>query len=132
MKRSLRRLGIIVTVMVLVFLAWFWILPNDGNPRTVGQAVDRLQDTLPRDVLDSVAAMEEADLAKFHLSLGMLVRNDYGLWRGNLRLVISTGHLSALHPDSASGYILHALWKELRKQSHPMSGRSGGLLRVPG
>ena len=102
--------------MVLVFLVWFWLLPNDGNPRTIGQAVERLQSTLPSDMLDSIAASKEDDLVMYHFSLGMHIRNEYGLWKGNLRLVISTGHLSALHPDSASGYIIHALWKELRKQ----------------
>ena len=123
MKRWLRRLGLIAAIMALVFLMWFWLLPNDGNPRSVGQAVERLQNTLPSDVLESIAASKEEDLFKYHFSLGMHIRNEYGLWKGNLRLVISIGHLSALHPDSASGYIIHALWKELRQRDTSLKSK---------
>jgi len=116
MKKWLRRLGFVAVFLGLPFLAWFWLLPNDGHPRTVGQSVDRLLNTLPPEALASIAASREEELIGYHLSLGGHIRNEHGLWNGNLRLMISTGHVSALHPDNASGYIVHALWKELQKR----------------
>ncbi len=114
MKKWLQRLGFVTASLLLVFFVWFWLMPNAGHPRTVDQSVERLLETLSGDGLDGIAGCEESDLIGYHLTLGKHIRNEHGLWSGNLRLAISTGHLNAIVPDYASGYILHALWKELR------------------
>lgn len=117
MKTWHRKLALVFLFAVAIFLAWFWLLPNGGNPRTVKQAVNLLIETLPEEYLDDMAATAESDLVgKYHFSLGMGIRNDLGLWQGNLRLVLSTGRLSSIHADYASGHIINALWRELQKR----------------
>lgn len=117
MKKKIRKLAIAVVIVGTAFLAWFWILPNGGFPRTVSESVNRLIDTLPDDVQDGIVSEEEAALVKYHQSLGMHIRNQHGLWGGNLRLKLSICRLDSLfHADYASGYIIHALWKELRER----------------
>ena len=117
MRRRLRKIARVALVLVVIFLAWFWLLPNGGHPRTMTQSVDLLSDTLSEEDLDQVSATPESDLIKYHFGLGSHIRNEHGLWSGNLRLKISTGHYGALlHPDYASGPIIRALWRKLQKR----------------
>ena len=96
-----------------MFMVWFWLLPNDDNPRTVDQAVERLLVELPEDKLAIIESTQRDDLVEFHFSLGMHIRNEFGLWSGNPRLLLSIGEREALHPDFASHFIIVALWEHL-------------------
>lgn len=120
MKKWPKRLaiiaGVITGVLTLIFLGWFWLLPNGGKPRTVNQSVALLLETFPTPRLNKFATEEKENIVLYHHSLGMHIRNEHGLWAGNLRLLLSIGHIDALHADNASGYILIALWEELQDQ----------------
>lgn len=98
-------------------MAWFWLLPNDDKPRTVDQAVERLLAELPEDDLAMIGSTPREHLVAFHFSLGMHIRNEFGLWGGNLRLLLSIGARGALHPDNASHLIIVALWEHLNSTS---------------
>lgn len=82
-----------------------------GWPKTVDQAVERLLTELKPAVKLEIQKKTKDDLINFHFSLGMSIRNSYGLWGGNHALLHSTGES---HPDQASGVIIDALWKKLQ------------------
>lgn len=113
MKRIAKWISIILGLLVVIFTAWFWLLPNDDNPRTVDQAVERLLSELSEDDLAMIGSTPREDLVDFHFSLGMPIRNEFGLWGGNFRLLLSIGEREALHPDIASHFIIVALWEHL-------------------
>ena len=91
--------------------------PNNF-PQTVVEAVDRLISELPRKDKTKIANMDEEDLIVLHFSLGMYIRDKFGLWSGNGKLMESCCHVSGddnLHEDDASSVIIKELRKELRK-----------------
>lgn len=88
-------------------------MPRKKNyPKTVPAAVEYCLKTLNVGTLKEVALLE--DDAGTHFGLGMWIRNNLGLWRGNRELVEAMGWC---HPDDASGPIVTALIEYLRE--HP-------------
>ncbi len=98
-------------------------------PRTIAEAVDRLQSTLSQTVKDEIAAMPEGKLLDLHFGLGIWVRNNFGLWENNLPLLKECMKIQfagrvdmpnlpirmvLMHPDDASGIIIRAFWGRLR------------------
>jgi hypothetical protein len=94
-------------------------------PPTVPTAVDYCLKTLPVKTLEALLH-PEVDVGAQHFGLGMWVRNQLGLWRGNEALMEAVG---AWHPDDASGPILDALVAYLRKHKDWKLRRR--LLRAP-
>ena len=97
---------------------------QDDWPQSVEEAVDGLLVALPDDLLGSVESMEQGDLISLHFTLGMWVRNAFGLWRGNRALLDSCADYAASHglrsywtghPDDASSIIVEALWLRLQE-----------------
>jgi hypothetical protein len=92
-------------------------------PLSVEEAVDQLVEALSDEDQAAIRAMGEGQMqAELHFSLGMYIRNQFGLWRGNEPLLADcASHLSPgadarfIHPDGASGVILAALWRRLRE-----------------
>jgi hypothetical protein len=80
-------------------------------PRTLQDAVDLLVYTLSPVEKHAIAARSEDDLIDLHFVLGVKIREDFGLWRGNRALLQSCG---SLDPDDASMAIIRALWARLR------------------
>jgi len=80
-------------------------------PRTLETAIERLLAILSDTEKTYLRASSEADLEQFHFTLGVTVRQQFGLWRGNLALRQSCG---CLHPDRASIAIIRATWERLR------------------
>jgi hypothetical protein len=88
-------------------------MPKKMNyPKTVPAAVEYCLKTLNVGTLKEIALLE--DDADTHFGLGMWIRNNLGLWRGNRELVEAMGWC---HPDDASGPIVTALIDYLRR--HP-------------
>lgn len=85
------------------------------QPKNLQEAVETLLGILPSESIDEIKKMKEADLIGTHFGLGLYIRNGFGLWRDNYALLESCGGRD-MHPDAASGVIIHALWKSLRKQ----------------
>jgi hypothetical protein len=62
----------------------------------------------------------------YHLTLGLWIRNELGLWRGNKVLMKNLGTPT---PDKASIIIIEAVWDELHirkkiKNSQPDTAKS--------
>jgi hypothetical protein len=111
-------------------------------PRTLNEAVDRLTLMLSQSEKEEIASLTEADLIGLHFSLGMRIRNDFGLWRENRLLLLDCQRIKfedvpeipkdwlseewfeetpeiskkwlLIQPDDASMMIVRALWARLR------------------
>ena len=62
--------------------------------------------------------MEEEDLISIHPTLGVYIRDKFGLWSKNEELMESCRSLlgeKQIHEDSASQLIIRELWKKLRE-----------------
>ena len=87
-------------------------------PKSVEEAVDILIDKLSIREKYQIAKMTQDDLAGLHFSLGLGIRNEFGLWAGNKDLLESCTSLvgqEIIHPDDASALIIKELWKKLRE-----------------
>jgi hypothetical protein len=81
-------------------------------PVTVEAVVD---DLLPRLSLSErlmVIFTKKEDTISLHMGLGTLIRNRYGLWRGNEKLILSACGFQC-HPEDASMKIIEAVWQAL-------------------
>jgi hypothetical protein len=75
-----------------------------------------------RDILPRITRFEELrirfmkkqDTLSLHFGLGLWIRNRYGLWHGNEKLIVSACGFRC-HPDDASGKIIDAVLETLRK-----------------
>jgi len=83
---------------------------NSRVPETVDEAVDRLMMVLDGEQKIAIAAMPKNDLIDLHFSLGMAIRNAFGLHEPGSKLLAACG---VAHPDDASGMIVDALWTKL-------------------
>ena len=80
-------------------------------PEIVAEAVDRLLLVLSDDQKAEIAAMKEDDLFDLHFTLGLAIRNAFGLHDLGSKLLADCG---VVHPDDASGVIIQELWKNLK------------------
>ena len=83
----------------------------DDLPASVDAALRVLQGMIPEDEQAKIAVISEDELTMLHFGLGQWIRNNFGLWQGNLQLLAATGQT---HPDDASGVIINAFWQRLR------------------
>lgn len=91
-------------------------------PRTVEEAIDRLVSELPLKDRMKIARMDEVDIHCLHTTLGLYIRNNYGLWLDNGKLIRDCRFIakdSSLDADDASAVIIHELWQVLR-ESHEL------------
>jgi hypothetical protein len=58
-------------------------------PATCDGAIARLTTNLPTSEKEKLAAMARDDLINLHFGFGMGIRNEFGLWGGNLALIES-------------------------------------------
>lgn len=86
-------------------------------PTTVDEAARRIVAELDDESKALVRAMKKDQLIQFHLGWGMGIRNSFGLWRGNVKLIESCGKGRRLHPDECSMIIIEAVWALLQDPS---------------
>lgn len=110
-------------VLIAVFLVTMWIaaaetrtgrelLSQENWPVTVEEVVrDLLPQMTPYEKV-SVIFTRKDKLFLLHFDLGLLIRNRYGLWRGNEKLIFSACGFQC-HPDEASMKIIEAVWETL-------------------
>jgi uncharacterized protein DUF6794 len=72
-------------------------------PITKAQAVDILINELPKDVKSQIAKMTDDQLYGYHFSLGMAIRNRFGLWEGNTALITDCGYVHQPPHEAADG-----------------------------
>ena len=59
-----------------------------------------------------IVAIKEDDLIDLHFTLGLAIRNAFGLHDLGSKLIADCG---VVHPDDASGVIIKELWKKLQE-----------------
>ena len=91
---------------------------NFKLPETVDEAVDRLMMVLDDEQKIALATLQEDDLINLHFSLGMAIRNAFGLHHVDSKLLASCN--TAIHPDDVSGVIIKALWDKLTGAGNPL------------
>jgi len=84
-------------------------------PTTVEATVDDIISALSEKNKETVRTTKREDLIKFHHGWGTGIRNHYGLWRGNSKLLESACG-GACHPDDASMIIIEAVWNKLQNE----------------
>jgi len=89
-----------------------------AKPKTVAEAVEIIRtkwisdddrDWILRNPKDHVRA-------SLHFTLGLEIRNQFGLWGRNSALMKSCG---VNHPDDCSGIIIEQLWRRIRSEADP-------------
>ncbi len=88
-------------------------------PTSVQAAADTLLATFSLTDRARLAALPRDSLVLLHMTLGMGIRNDYGLWRGNLTLLHSCGQDSLFVPDDCSMQIIIRAWERLNHAVEP-------------
>jgi len=91
---------------------------NQKYPETVDDAVDLLMDELPLKDKTILAGMSENQLQNLHPSLGLYIRNNYGLLADNEKLLASCRELAGdneLDGDAAPLIVIKRLWEKLKK-----------------
>ena len=83
------------------------------RPKSLKEAVDLLISEMSEEYKNYVQSLPEDELIQFHFGFGLGIRNRFGLWGGNYDLLESCGSRD-MHPDDASGVIIHAVWRELQ------------------
>jgi hypothetical protein len=86
-------------------------------PTNLDDAHRELAQMLPANELEHIQAMtnEVGMIGEYHMSLGLGLRNQWGLWRGS-RLARYFNELGIHHPDDMSGLILETFWCKLHNQ----------------
>ena len=95
-------------------------------PETKSSAVDWIIASLDEKEKHIIRETKKADLSSYHFSLGIYIRNQLGMHSGNDALMQdcarseSADDNSYLYydPDSASGTLIEAVWKQLRQARH--------------
>jgi hypothetical protein len=83
-------------------------------PTSVEDTVRDLVARLSAEDKERLRATRKEDLIQFHHGWGTGIRNHYGLWRGNQKLIASACGRPC-HPDDASMRIIEAVWQALQK-----------------
>ncbi len=84
--------------------------PELPAPKTLEEAHEQLEKLLPKEELEKIDAMKTADeMIEYHFSLGMSLRNAWGLW-GDGPLTQHMKKLGIQHPDGMSSTILGTFW----------------------
>ena len=81
-------------------------------PKTLAEAVERLNDILDPDDKRDLAQTLKDDLVDYHFGLATAIRNAFELHTGNPGLLASCG---VSDPDDASTVIIEALWTRLQE-----------------
>jgi hypothetical protein len=115
------RIAIIGTLVVVLCFVAYWgydtfIYPRMMHwPVDVDSAADSVISHLSEEDKKALAAEKSDDLFKYHFSLGLYFRNQFGLWQGNGALLWSA--CGECQPDDASGVVIERIWTKLREQS---------------
>jgi hypothetical protein len=95
---------------------------NKIPPKTVTEAIEKLQSGLSLKDKATIANMAEIELSSIHGNLGEYLQKEFGLWSGNSDLLTSCGFFAKrdkISPNEATSIIIRELWKRLR-ESHKL------------
>jgi len=86
---------------------------EENMPKTITEALHCLMTRLSDEDKIKMKTAKKEDLVMLHFGLGMYIRNEFGLSKGNKELLESCGSES-MHPDDASSVIMKKLWETLQ------------------
>lgn len=89
-------------------------LGPENWPTTVEATVTDIIAGLSAEDKETVRKSKRDDLIMFHHGWGTGIRNHYGLWRGNDKLIESACG-EPCHPDDASMVIIEKVWEALQE-----------------
>jgi len=95
---------------------------NEKLPSTIAKAVNKLLSNLTIEDKNRIKNSTEEGLINFHFGLGMSIRNDFGLWKKDSKLLENCKELSGdsnIDIDTTSEMIIKALWERLQKFPPP-------------
>jgi hypothetical protein len=107
-------IAVVITLCSTAWAAGDEVLSPDKWPTSVAETVRHIVQRMPEKDKERVRGTKKEDLIKFHHGWGTGIRNYYGLWRGNDKLIISACG-KPCHPDDASMVIIEAVWVALHK-----------------
>ncbi|MBL1265819.1 DUF6794 domain-containing protein [Methylomicrobium sp. RS1] len=92
---------------------WPDLFQQHTKPReSLDEAVERLMSILDDEQKTAIAMMREENLIDLHFSLGMAIRNAFGLHAPDSKLKVSFGPL--IQADDISAEIINKLWSRLK------------------
>ncbi len=85
-------------------------------PKNIEEAVNKLLELMPEEDQLDLKDTPENKLRSYHFFLGMFIRNQFGLWKGNNELLRSCADKDrySMDPNNAAMVIIKALWKRLQ------------------
>src|SRR3954453_13173309 len=93
-------------------------------PKTMAEAVERIVSGLDPRSRKALKRTTREDLVKLHLSWGMAIRNQFGLWAGNGALLRDC---RTTEPDDCSMAIMELVWDRVTS----VRGTIGPCARSP-
>jgi len=95
----------------------------DNAPETLEEAIEWLNNNITEEDKDRIAECDTVSsmIGLTHMSLGLWIRNNFGLWEGNDKLIedllsYHTDKMFDCQGDDASGIILDEFWNRLREK----------------
>lgn len=115
MKRLLL-ISLFLSIATQVFAQEKPDLGPDNWPASVQATVEDILKSLSDEDRATLRETRKDDLIMFHHGWGTGIRNHYGLWRGNDKLIESACG-KGCHPDDASMVIIEAVWSALQHEN---------------
>jgi hypothetical protein len=81
-------------------------------PATLEECFTLLDETVSAEDIAHLRSIPEGDMIQYHFSVGMSLRNGWGLWAGS-PLAQWFNERGVQHPDNMSGIILTSYWRHL-------------------
>lgn len=100
-------------------------------PLDIEDAIRELNRMLPHGLIEEMRAGSQWQMLRYHLSVGMWIRNNWGLWQGS-RLQDYFTSRGVFHPDDMSSIILNSYWQWLQSQSSKSGNRKSRPTRTAG
>jgi len=108
-------------------------MKNRKLPKTVPEALTFIEKAIGKRDKNYIRKLKKNDLYELHMTLGMWIRNNLGMWgvKNNRELMVDILRLDSgsprkpipenlvmnFHPDNASHVLIEELWKKLRRKN---------------
>ena len=89
---------------------------SSSFPKTKEDAVNRIISILPNKDIEAIRTTPKENLNMFHFNLGIFIRNELGLWKGNKELMEDCYGEPCYYydADQISGIIIDGIWERLQ------------------
>jgi hypothetical protein len=92
------------------------IIERNTWPTTVDEAARRIVGELDEESRERVRTTTKDQLIQYLHGWGTGIRNSFGLWRGNEKLLASCGAAAKTDPEACSMVIIEAVWTLLQRK----------------